>query len=138
MTFVISNFYRSKYTSIYIEVFGEILDTDSEIKNLFYILGNHNRLKLFDLLMNGVHCNCELTQKTGLANNLISHHLKVLQDAGLIHSVRSTSDARWIYYSINEKKINLIQEELQKFFDLSRILDREPECPPCKTNKEKE
>jgi len=31
-----------------------------------------------------------------------------------------------------------VQEELQKFLDLSRLLDREPACPPCKTKKEKE
>lgn len=112
--------------------------SEKEIKNLFHVLGNPNRLKLFDLLMTGMHCNCELTEITGMANNLISHHLKVLQDADLIQSVRSPSDARWIYYSVNKDKIQVVQEELQKFLDLSRLLDREPACPPCKTKKEKE
>jgi ArsR family transcriptional regulator len=105
---------------------------EEEIKKIFHVLGNPNRLMLFDLLMTGVHCNCELSGLTGMANNLISHHLKVLQDAELIQSVRSSSDARWIYYSVNQNKIPLVQNELQKFFDLSRITNRQPQCPPCK------
>jgi ArsR family transcriptional regulator len=114
------------------------MNSENDVKNLFHVLGNSNRLRLFDLLMTGVHCNCELTKITGMANNLISHHLKVLQDAELIQSVRSTSDARWIYYSINKDKIQVVQEELQNFLDLSRLSDREPACPPCKTKKEQE
>jgi len=115
------------------------MKSDNEIKIFFNVLGNPNRWRLFDLLMTGVHCNCELSGLTGMANNLISHHLKILQDADLIHSERSTTDARWIYYSVNQAKIKRIQEELQGFFDLSRISDREPVCPPCKTkNEEKE
>lgn len=115
------------------------MEPQEEIKMIFQVLGNPNRWKLFDLLMSGVHCNCELSGLTGMANNLISHHLKVLQDADLIQSVRSTSDARWIYYSVNQDKIKTIQNELQVFFELSRMSDREPACPPCKTkNEEKE
>lgn len=111
---------------------------DIETKNLFYALGNPNRLKLLDLLMTGVHCNCELSGLTGMAMNLISHHLKVLQEAELIQSTRSTSDARWIYYSINENKIMSTKEKLHKFFDLGRIQDREPICPPCEKRIQKE
>jgi len=106
--------------------------TDSEIIELFQILGNPNRLKIFDILMTGVHCNCELSELTGLAMNLVSHHLKVLQEAELIQSVRSTTDGRWIYYSINEEKLSLIKSIIGKFFESDRIVDREPSCPPCK------
>jgi len=111
---------------------------DTETKNLFYALGNPNRLKLLDLLMTGVHCNCELSGLTGMAMNLISHHLKVLQEAELIQSTRSESDARWIYYSVDENKIVSIQEKLEKFFDLGRIKDRVPVCPPCEKSSQKE
>ena len=106
--------------------------TDSKVIEIFKILGNPNRLKLFDILMTGVHCNCELSELTGMAMNLISHHLKVLQEAELIQSDRSTTDARWIYYSINEETLAVIKPILDKFFDSNRIVDREPSCPPCK------
>ncbi|MAT44187.1 MAG: transcriptional regulator [Anaerolineaceae bacterium] len=107
------------------------------VKDLFQVLGNPTRLKIFDILMTGVHCNCEIADMTGLAINLISHHLKVLQEADLIQSVRSEKDARWIYYSVNEETLRSIQTETEKFFDNNRIINREPVCPPCnkKTNQ---
>ena len=105
--------------------------TDPKIIELFHTLGNPNRLKLFDILMTGVHCNCELSEITGLAMNLVSHHLKVLQEADLIQSVRSTTDGRWIYYSVNEETLATIKPILDKLFDQNRIIDREPACPPC-------
>jgi DNA-binding transcriptional ArsR family regulator len=68
-----------------------------------------------------------------MAINLISHHLKVLQAAGLVKSIRGDTDARWIYYSVNEEKIKSVQTEINAFFDPERMIDREPICPPCKT-----
>jgi ArsR family transcriptional regulator len=109
------------------------MDTFQDVKDLFHVLGNPNRLKLFNILMTGVHCNCELSDQTGMAINLISHHLKVLQAAGLVKSIRGDTDARWIYYSVDEEKINSAQTGMNAFFDTKRIIDREPICPPCKT-----
>ena len=109
-----------------------------EIMNFFNIIGNPNRLKLLNILMTGVHCNCELSSQTGMAINLISHHLRVLQEADIIKSERKPTDARWIYYSINEEKIKIIQEEMYAFFNLERNVARTPVCPPCKSKtKEK-
>lgn len=109
------------------------MDTFQDIKDLFHVLGNPNRLKLFNILMTGVHCNCELSDQTGMAINLISHHLKVLQAAGLVKSIRADTDARWIYYSVDEEKIKTARKEMNAFFDPERMIDREPICPPCKT-----
>ena len=47
------------------------------------VLGEPNRLRILDLLMQGEQCNCELGDKLGMAPNLISHHLSVLHKAGL-------------------------------------------------------
>jgi len=114
------------------------MKSNEEIIRLINSLGNPNRLKLLNLLMTGVHCNCELAEQTGMAMNLISHHLKILQDLGLIKSERKPTDARWIYYSIDKERITAIQEQLQDFFNPERSLDRKPVCPPCKSKiKEK-
>jgi ArsR family transcriptional regulator len=111
------------------------MDTFQAVKDLFHVLGNPNRLKLFNILMTGVHCNCELSDQTGMSINLISHHLKALQAAGLVKSIRGDRDARWIYYSVNEEKIKSAQTLMNAFFDSGRILNREPTCPPCKSKE---
>lgn len=45
----------------------------------------------------GPICVCDLTPGLGLAQPTISHHLKVLRDAGVVRSERRGS---WVYYSL--------------------------------------
>lgn len=108
------------------------------IQTVFNVLGNPTRLRIFNILMTGVHCNCEIAEQMGLAMNLVSHHLKALQKAELVLSERSEKDARWVYYAVNEKKLVQLQEDFNNFFDPNRIVNREPVCPPCNVKKSKE
>lgn len=94
------------------------------------ILGDPSRLAIFDLLMQGVQCNCEIGDYLDLPMNLISHHLKVLRDAGLVNAERDTTDARWIYYSINQAAVKQLREQLTAFLDVRRIQPRQPACGP--------
>ena len=48
---------------------------------------------IFHLLMEGVQCNCELGDGLQMAPNLISHHLRVLREAGLVDVERDIQDA---------------------------------------------
>ena len=79
------------------------------------ILSEPRRLAILDLLMQGVQCNCELGDKLNMAPNLISHHLGVLREAGLVQAERDPSDARWIYYSINREALDEINALSQLF-----------------------
>lgn len=45
----------------------------------------------------GPVCVCDLTPGLGLSQPTISHHLKVLRDAGVVRSERRGS---WVYYSL--------------------------------------
>jgi len=107
--------------------------TDLEsLSSLFKVLSDPTRLKLFGILLKRVHCNCELGTISGLANNLISHHMQVLSKAGLITSARKPDDARWIYYSINRNKLDEFQQLLTEFFNQDQLPAMEPVCPPVK------
>ena len=48
------------------------------------VLAEPKRLLIFHLMMEGVQCNCELGEALDMAPNLISHHLRVLREAGLV------------------------------------------------------
>ena len=47
------------------------------------VLAEPKRLHIVHMLMEGVQCNCELGDALEMAPNLISHHLRVLREAGL-------------------------------------------------------
>ncbi len=104
----------------------------TELSNLLKLLADPTRLSIFNLLMGGVHCNCEISEKIDIPANLISHHLKVLTKAGLITSFRKENDARWIYYCPEPEKVAALRTHLDEFLNENRIADREPNCPPCK------
>ncbi len=96
---------------------------------VFKALSDPNRLRIFAELMSGDSCNCELKEQLGLASNLLSHHLKVLEKAGLVQSRRDVVDGRWIYYAINQEYITEWHNWVVSFFDPDRI-QHAPVCGP--------
>lgn len=94
------------------------------------LLANPKRLQLIHLLMEGVQCNCELGDALDMAPNLISHHLGLLRDAGLVNVERDAVDARWLYYSMNEEALAQLNAIYGAFFNPERIKPRRPTCGP--------
>jgi len=94
------------------------------------VLAEPNRLLIFHFLMEGVQCNCELGDGLQMAPNLISHHLRVLREAGLVDVERDGQDARWMYYSINRQALEQLNRAFGTFFDPERIKPRRLTCGP--------
>jgi ArsR family transcriptional regulator len=102
------------------------------------VLAEPKRLLIFNLLMDGVQCNCELGDALHMAPNLISHHLSKLREVGLVDVERDPLDSRWVYYSVNRAALEELNAAFGAFFDPRRIQPRQPKCGPQITNKEKE
>jgi ArsR family transcriptional regulator, arsenate/arsenite/antimonite-responsive transcriptional repressor len=71
-----------------------------ELSKVFKALGDPVRLRLASLIAShegGEACVCDLTDAFDLSGPTISHHLKVLRDAGLITGERRGT---WVYYRI--------------------------------------
>jgi protein-tyrosine-phosphatase len=47
----------------------------------------------------------ELIAATGAAQNLVSYHLRLLRDAGLVRERRSSADGRDVYYSLDRRAV---------------------------------
>jgi ArsR family transcriptional regulator len=115
---------------------GEIMQIENKppdtlsLARLFGLLADPTRLTILELLMQGVQCNCVIGDRLGLPMNLISHHLKVLKDAGLVTFSRDGRDARWIYYSVHAGMVGDLHRQFAAFLDPARIQDRLPTCGP--------
>lgn len=105
---------------------AEVADLAQKLK----VICEPNRLLLLEKIIQGVQCNCELGSDLQLAPNLISHHLAVLRDAGLINAERDPGDARWVYYSINPAALQTLQTLFGAFFDVQRLQPRRNSCGP--------
>jgi ArsR family transcriptional regulator len=93
-------------------------------------LADPSRLSIFNMLMEGVQCSCEISERLGFSLSLISHHLRVLREVGLVNSERDAQDARWIYYSIDRGKLVELDRALRHLLDVNRIQPRVPSCGP--------
>ena len=75
-------------------------------------LGDPVRMQLVDVLMRnaGQVCVCELVPLFDLSQPTVSHHLKVLRDAGLVGSERR---GLWAYYYVNADAVKELSEWLR-------------------------
>jgi ArsR family transcriptional regulator, arsenate/arsenite/antimonite-responsive transcriptional repressor len=75
-------------------------DQSVELARVFKALGDPVRLRLLSLIAShagGEACVCDLTDAFDLTGPTISHHLKVLREAGIIDGERRGT---WIYYRV--------------------------------------
>jgi ArsR family transcriptional regulator len=54
-------------------------------------------------------CGCELTEPLGLSQPTVSHHLRVLHEAGLLEREKR---GRWAFYRLNPEPLRLLREAL--------------------------
>ncbi|MCC6178970.1 MAG: winged helix-turn-helix transcriptional regulator [Chloroflexi bacterium] len=85
------------------------------------LLADPTRRRIYLLLMGGEVSNSELAGHLGLAQNLISHHLRQLRQAGLVRARRHDQDQRWIYFSIELDALRPVHCELHALFNPDRL-----------------
>jgi len=95
------------------------------------LVADPTRRRIFLRLMDGETCNCELVQLLALPQNLISHHLRQLREAGLVRTRRDAQDQRWVYYAVDREVLARVHQEVAGLFDPARLGERAPRCGPA-------
>jgi ArsR family transcriptional regulator, arsenate/arsenite/antimonite-responsive transcriptional repressor len=88
-------------------------DEAERLAVMFRVLGEASRLQLLSLIASqstGAACVCELIEPLGLSQPTVSHHLKVLHDAGFLTKERRGT---WIYYRVVPETLQAICGSLQ-------------------------
>ena len=74
----------------------------------FKALGDATRLRLISLVAahpDGEACVCDLIEPVGLSQPTVSHHLKILVDAGLLTREQR---GKWAYYRLVPETLNAL------------------------------
>ncbi|MGA8857900.1 MAG: metalloregulator ArsR/SmtB family transcription factor [Candidatus Bathyarchaeia archaeon] len=80
--------------------------TFRELKTFFSALGDSTRLRMLRLIGDEELCSCEVMATLELTQPTTSHHLGILERAGLLSSRRN---GKWVFYKIANPKVkNLI------------------------------
>jgi ArsR family transcriptional regulator len=76
------------------------------------VVADPARLRLLSLISNaegGEACVCNLTEPLGLSQPTVSHHLKVLTDAGLLEREQR---GRWAYFRVVPERLEVLRGAL--------------------------
>lgn len=94
----------SKYTKELQEVAEEIADVEiaDQQSKFFKALADETRLRILRLLELREMCVCEVMVALGLTQPTASHHLGILEKAGL---VRDRKEGKWVFYSITNPQL---------------------------------
>lgn len=76
----------------------------------FKVLGDPARLRLLSLIAAREEtCACDLVEPLGVSQPTVSHHLKVLYEAGLVDREKR---GRWVYYSAKPESLSVLSKVL--------------------------
>lgn len=108
---------------------AEIERSTRDLLPVLQALADPSRLRILLMLRQREQCVCHLTDALGLSQGTVSHHMGVLKRAGLVRDRRDSSDARWVYYSLDPSAQGFGQL-LADLLDTSRVdptpADRSP------------
>lgn len=80
-----------------------------ELSEVLAALADDTRLRIVELLVAGSRCVCELLAEVPVAPNVLSYHLKVLRDAGLVTAERR---GRFVDYSLDRTRLGHLRDAL--------------------------
>lgn len=80
-----------------------VLDAESagRLALMFKALGDPTRVRLVSMIAattGGEACICDLTEPVGLSQGTVSHHMKILADAGLVSREQR---GKWAFYRVD-------------------------------------
>jgi ArsR family transcriptional regulator len=94
---------------------GGVLDEGAaaRLARIFRALGDRHRIRLLSLIAaadGGEACICDLTAPLGLSQPTISHHMKLLTEAGL---VTREQRGKWAYYRVVPEAMAALADTLR-------------------------
>ena len=93
--------------------------------DLLKALADPVRLDICRSLANEELCVCHLTEDLGISQPLLSHHLKILREAGLVETRKYSY---WSYYRLRGEAL---QEIADQFAHLGRSASLVVSARPC-------
>ncbi len=89
------------------------IDEAAELARGFHALGDAVRLRVLSMLAAasaGEICVCDFVAPLGRTQGTVSHHLKILSDAGLVHGDRR---GKWVWYSLDRERLAALKGALE-------------------------
>ena len=97
---------------------------ERKVAAVFKALGDENRIRILKLLHGGEKCTCKLLEALNISQPTLSHHMKILCDAGI---VTGRKEGKWMYYSICCDGVCALRSMLQELLS-PEMLPKDCNC----------
>lgn len=71
------------------------------LEQIFKALSDATRLKILHMIFQKEMCVYDIYQELDISQPAVSHHLKILKQAGLVKAVKK---GKWVFYSIDDEQ----------------------------------
>lgn len=105
------------------------MESLSHTARQFKALADENRLHILELLQGGERCACVLLENLHLSQPTLSHHMKILCDAGL---VTGRKEGKWVYYTLNRNTARELEGRIRDLFqEIPSLQPTDCNCHKC-------
>jgi ArsR family transcriptional regulator len=86
-------------------------ETAEKKSKVFKALADENRLRILSLLTTREMCVCEVMVALDLTQPTASHHLRILENVGL---VKDRKEGKWVFYNLSDSSLikNLLKPNI--------------------------
>lgn len=100
------------------------MTTEQDMACVFKALSDENRIRILKLLGTGEKCACKLLEALNISQPTLSHHMKILCDAGLVTGRR---EGKWTHYSIRCEGVCRVRDLMKELLS-TEPLPADSEC----------
>jgi DNA-binding transcriptional ArsR family regulator len=108
-----------------------VLNDIDKLARIFKLLSDANRLKIIFALENESRSVSQIIESTGLSQPLVSFHLKILREAGVVMTHRQGTFA---FNTLCDKALPVLIRQFGKY-EIAGLAESNTEfsfpCPPC-------
>jgi ArsR family transcriptional regulator len=98
---------------------------DTRVDHLLPVVADPTRWRILTLLADSELCTTHLQEMLGAKQTLVSHHMKVLREAGLVDTAPC---GRFTYYRLRPGALDVLRDAFGSLADASRAEPRRRSC----------
>jgi ArsR family transcriptional regulator len=98
---------------------------DTRVDQLLPVVADPTRWRILSLLADSELCTTHLQEMLGAKQTLVSHHMKVLREAGLVDTAPC---GRFTYYRLRLGALDVLRDAIGSLADASRAEPRRRSC----------
>ena len=84
---------------------------ERKIVEIFKAFSDENRVRVLKMLQSGEKCACELLEELEVSQPTLSHHMKILCEAGIVDARK---DGKWMHYSLSAEGAKVTLDTLKQ------------------------